>query len=240
MSFDRIAVLGGGRLGLALALTAARAGRAVTLWEFDAGNAEHLAAKRESRVPARRQARRRHRGDARSRRGCARGSHPAGGAGAGDALGAQELSPAPSPPATHAADRLRQRHRARHAQVHDGDHRRVRAERDSRRSPPGPSFADDVARGLPTAVTLAAPDEPQWRGALAQALGSGGVPAVSFDRRARRRDRRHGEERARHRGRHRRRARSLGASALAASDDARLCRSLVRLRPRPWRARPRP
>ena len=35
----------------------------------------------------------------------------------------------------------------------------------------GPSFADDVARGLPTAVTLAASDE-QLAGALVQALGS--------------------------------------------------------------------
>ena len=35
----------------------------------------------------------------------------------------------------------------------------------------GPSFADDVARGLPTAVTLAAPDE-ALASALVQALGS--------------------------------------------------------------------
>jgi len=35
----------------------------------------------------------------------------------------------------------------------------------------GPSFADDVARGLPTAVTLAAHDEPLAR-ALVQSLGS--------------------------------------------------------------------
>jgi glycerol-3-phosphate dehydrogenase (NAD(P)+) len=35
----------------------------------------------------------------------------------------------------------------------------------------GPSFADDVARGLPTAVTLAASDE-KLAGALVQALGS--------------------------------------------------------------------
>src|SRR6185437_3083939 len=48
MSFQRIAVLGGGAWGTALALTCARAGRDVTLWEFDARNAEHLASKRES------------------------------------------------------------------------------------------------------------------------------------------------------------------------------------------------
>ncbi|HEX5518530.1 MAG TPA: NAD(P)-binding domain-containing protein, partial [Pseudolabrys sp.] len=48
MSFQRIAVLGGGAWGTALALTCARAGRDVTLWEFDAKNAERLSAKRES------------------------------------------------------------------------------------------------------------------------------------------------------------------------------------------------
>jgi len=49
MTIQRISVLGGGAWGTALALTCARAGRDVTLWEFDAGNAEHLARERESR-----------------------------------------------------------------------------------------------------------------------------------------------------------------------------------------------
>jgi glycerol-3-phosphate dehydrogenase (NAD(P)+) len=49
MTIQSIAVLGGGAWGTALAQTGARAGRRVTLWEFDAGNAEHLASKRESR-----------------------------------------------------------------------------------------------------------------------------------------------------------------------------------------------
>jgi len=49
MSIQRISVLGGGAWGTALAQTCARAGRDVTLWEFDAGNAEHLASERESR-----------------------------------------------------------------------------------------------------------------------------------------------------------------------------------------------
>lgn len=49
MTFDTISVLGGGAWGTALALTCARAGRGVTLWEFDAGNAEHLSRHRESR-----------------------------------------------------------------------------------------------------------------------------------------------------------------------------------------------
>ncbi len=48
MRFDHIAVVGAGAWGTALALTCARAGRKVTLWEHDAANAAQLAAKRES------------------------------------------------------------------------------------------------------------------------------------------------------------------------------------------------
>ena len=48
MSFDRIAVIGAGAWGTALALTCARAGRNVTLWEPDAATARKLAANRES------------------------------------------------------------------------------------------------------------------------------------------------------------------------------------------------
>lgn len=48
MNLQRIAVLGGGAWGTALAITCAGAGRDVTLWEFDAKNAEHLSGKRES------------------------------------------------------------------------------------------------------------------------------------------------------------------------------------------------
>ena len=49
MSINRISVLGGGAWGTALALTCARAGRDVTLWEHEPGNAESLEKKRESR-----------------------------------------------------------------------------------------------------------------------------------------------------------------------------------------------
>jgi glycerol-3-phosphate dehydrogenase (NAD(P)+) len=49
MTIDRIGVIGGGAWGTALAQTAARAGRSVTLWEYDAGNAAYLADRRESR-----------------------------------------------------------------------------------------------------------------------------------------------------------------------------------------------
>jgi glycerol-3-phosphate dehydrogenase (NAD(P)+) len=49
MAIQRIAVLGGGAWGTALALTCARAGRDVTLWEHEPGNAAHLEQKRESK-----------------------------------------------------------------------------------------------------------------------------------------------------------------------------------------------
>jgi glycerol-3-phosphate dehydrogenase (NAD(P)+) len=49
MTIQRIAVLGGGAWGTALALTCARAGRRVMLWEYEPGNAESLEQKRESR-----------------------------------------------------------------------------------------------------------------------------------------------------------------------------------------------
>jgi glycerol-3-phosphate dehydrogenase (NAD(P)+) len=49
MTFDRIAVLGGGAWGTALANVTARAGRSVTLWEHEPDNAEQLSQKRESR-----------------------------------------------------------------------------------------------------------------------------------------------------------------------------------------------
>jgi glycerol-3-phosphate dehydrogenase (NAD(P)+) len=49
MSIDRISVLGGGAWGTALAETAARAGRQVTLWEHEAGNAEALLNERRSK-----------------------------------------------------------------------------------------------------------------------------------------------------------------------------------------------
>jgi glycerol-3-phosphate dehydrogenase (NAD(P)+) len=48
MTFDHIAVLGGGAWGTALAQTCARAGRAVTLWEHNEANAAHLSTRRES------------------------------------------------------------------------------------------------------------------------------------------------------------------------------------------------
>jgi glycerol-3-phosphate dehydrogenase (NAD(P)+) len=49
MSIQQIAVLGGGAWGTALALTCARAGRQVILWEYEQRNAETLEKNRESR-----------------------------------------------------------------------------------------------------------------------------------------------------------------------------------------------
>ena len=49
MAIQSIAVLGGGAWGTALALTCARAGRQVTLWEHEPDNAASLEQKRESR-----------------------------------------------------------------------------------------------------------------------------------------------------------------------------------------------
>jgi len=48
MAFNSIAVIGAGAWGTALALTCARAGRTVALWEHDVANAENLKKKRES------------------------------------------------------------------------------------------------------------------------------------------------------------------------------------------------
>ena len=97
----------------------------------------------------------------------------------------------------------------------------------------GPSFAADVARGLPTAVTLAAADD-AVAAALAQAIGSAHVPALSLDRRARRRDRRRRQECAGYRRRHRRGPRAW-RQRRGGADHARLCR-VVPLRPRLRRA----
>ncbi len=49
MRIQKLSVLGGGAWGTALALTCARACRDVTLWEHDAANADSLEQKRESR-----------------------------------------------------------------------------------------------------------------------------------------------------------------------------------------------
>src|SRR5215469_1278139 len=110
MALNHIAVLGGGAWGTALALTCARAGRSVTLWEHDAANDERLKTKRESIFLP------------------------------GIALDARVVIAECAPKANPAILS-------------------------------GPSFAADVARGMPTAVTLAAADG-RLASELAQAVGS--------------------------------------------------------------------
>jgi len=168
LAFDRIAVLGGGAWGTALALTCARAGRAVTLWEHDAANAEHLASKRESRfLPGARL------DDgiavARELRDAARA----------DAIlivvPAQAVRPVAAALAALTADRTPLIVCAKG--IERGTRKfmsEIIAECAPKAVPAilsGPSFAADVARGLPTAVTLAAGDE-IIAAALAQALVS--------------------------------------------------------------------
>ena len=96
----------------------------------------------------------------------------------------------------------------------------------------GPSFADDVARGLPTAVTIASRNDNE-AAQLAQSLRAATFRPYHTDDVQGRRDRRRCQERARDRSRHRRRQgpwRQRSGSA----DDARLRRA-VALRPRPRR-----
>jgi glycerol-3-phosphate dehydrogenase (NAD(P)+) len=168
MTIQTVSVLGGGAWGTALALAAARAGRAVTLWEHDPTNADHLAAKRESRfLPGARLD-----NSIKLTREIAQAAQ-------GDAIllvvPAQALrsvvaglapSLAPHTPLIACAKG-----------IEDGS-RKFMSEIIAECAPlaipailSGPSFAADVARGLPTAVTLAAPDT-DTAAALAQAIGS--------------------------------------------------------------------
>jgi glycerol-3-phosphate dehydrogenase (NAD(P)+) len=169
MTLQIISVLGGGAWGTALALTAARAGRAVTLWEHDAGNAEHLETKRESRFLP--------------------------GVKLDDAITVtRDLTQAAAADAillvvpaqvlrnvvTAQAPALRQGTPlvACAKGIEHGTHKfmsEIIAECAGDAVPAilsGPSFAADVARGLPTAVTIAAADDTAAT-ALAHALGSG-------------------------------------------------------------------
>ncbi len=168
MSIQRISVLGGGAWGTALAQTCARAGRDVTLWEFDAGNAEHLASKRESRfLPGVRLE-----DSIKVTRALAEASRS-------EAIllvvPAQAMrSVIKSLAQTMAADTPLI---ACAKGIEHGTHKfmtEIVAECAPSAVPAilsGPSFAADVARGLPTAVTLAAADV-QVAQALAQAIAS--------------------------------------------------------------------
>jgi glycerol-3-phosphate dehydrogenase (NAD(P)+) len=168
MAFDRIAVLGGGAWGTALANVTARAGREVTLWEHDPDNAEQLAQKRESRflpgvriedsIAVTRDLGRAARAEAILLVVPAQAMRAVVKALAGTIL--------PGTPVIACAKGIER-----------GSHKfmtEIIAETAPLARPAilsGPSFADDVARGLPTAVTLAAQDE-TLASRLVQALGS--------------------------------------------------------------------
>jgi glycerol-3-phosphate dehydrogenase (NAD(P)+) len=170
MAFNDIAVIGGGAWGTALALTCARAGRNVTLWEHDAANAANLAKERESLfLPG-----------VRIDDSIAIASDLADAARRQAILlvvpaqavrsAAKALSPllAPRTPVIVCAKGIERGTRRFMSEVI--------AECAPNAAPAilsGPSFAADVARGLPTAVTLAAADA-ELAGALARAIGSAG------------------------------------------------------------------
>ena len=171
MTLQRVAVLGGGAWGTALALTCARAGRDVTLWEFDAGNAEHLATRRESRfLPGVRLE-----GNIKVTRALAEASRS-------DAI----LLVVPAQAMRSVIKSLAQTMAAGSPLIacakgiEHGSHKfmtEIIAECAPNATPAilsGPSFAADVARGLPTAVTLAAAD-----GEIAQALAQA-IASASF------------------------------------------------------------
>jgi glycerol-3-phosphate dehydrogenase (NAD(P)+) len=170
MSFDRIAVIGAGAWGTALALTCIRAGRNVTLWEPDAATARKLAANRESPfLPGVR---------IDERITLAANLPEAAGAPAillvvpAQAVRTVSTSLAPliaaGTPVVICAKGIEQ-----------GTEKfmtEVVAECAPSATPAilsGPSFAADVARGLPTAVTLAANDG-KLAAELARAIGSAG------------------------------------------------------------------
>jgi glycerol-3-phosphate dehydrogenase (NAD(P)+) len=168
MVFEQIGVIGAGAWGTALALICARAGRNVVLWEHDAANAAQLLKERESLfLPG-----------VRLEEGIALASNLA------EAARAQALL------LVVPAQKVREVAIALAPLIAAGTPLIVCAkgiERGSKKfmneiiaecvpsaAPAilsGPSFAADVARGMPTAVTLAAGDG-KLAAALAQAVGS--------------------------------------------------------------------
>jgi glycerol-3-phosphate dehydrogenase (NAD(P)+) len=166
--FHSVAVIGAGAWGTALATVAARAGRTVTLWARNAEHADRIASTRDNpRLPGVRLA--------------------------PEIVVTSELSLAAradmlliATPAQHLRGAVNTL--ASHVTkpvpviacakgIEHGTHKfmtDVIAEAAPHAQPAilsGPSFADDVARGLPTAVTLAAKDD-ALASALVQALGS--------------------------------------------------------------------
>ena len=155
MTIQRIAVLGGGAWGTALALTCARAGRRVMLWEHERDNAESLEQKRESRfLPG---VRIDH---------AIKVTREIGEAASSDAILVVVPAQAMRSVIVSLASSV-----AKHTPliacakgIEHGTHKfmtEIIAECAPTAVPAilsGPSFAADVARGLPTAVTIAATD----------------------------------------------------------------------------------
>jgi glycerol-3-phosphate dehydrogenase (NAD(P)+) len=168
MAFNDILVIGAGAWGTALALTCARAGRTVSLWEPEAANAAQLATKRESPFLP----------------GVRLDEAITLAAGLADVARAQAIL------LVVPAQAVRAVMKSLAASIAAGTPVIVCAKGIERgtgtfmaeligESAPnaipailsGPSFAADVARGLPTAVTLAATDD-KLAGELARAIGS--------------------------------------------------------------------
>jgi len=168
MEFDRIAVLGGGAWGTALANVAARAGRKVTLWEYDAANADELSRRRESKFL----------------RGVRVEDSIAVTRDLAEAARAEALLLVVPAQAMRSVVKTLSGAMAPRTPIiacakgiEHGTHKfmtEVISECAPNATPAilsGPSFAADVARGLPTAVTLAAHDE-TLAADLAKALAS--------------------------------------------------------------------
>jgi glycerol-3-phosphate dehydrogenase (NAD(P)+) len=167
-SHNSVSVIGAGSWGTALATVAARAGRDVTLYARDAAHAAHITAARENpRLPGIKIA------------ATIAITNDLALAARADitliAIPAQHLRGAANLLAPHLRDGAPVIACAKG--IEHGTHdfmTEVIAQAAPKAVPAilsGPSFADDVARGLPTAVTLAARDE-ALAGALVQALGS--------------------------------------------------------------------
>jgi glycerol-3-phosphate dehydrogenase (NAD(P)+) len=167
-SFQSVAVIGAGAWGTALADVAARAGRDVLLFARDGARAAEIAATRKNPKLSGAQL-----------EASIQVTHDLAHAARADiiliAVPAQSLRTAVTAMAPHLARAVPVIACAKG--IERGTHRfmtEVIAEAAPMAIPAilsGPSFAEDVARGLPTAVTLAAQDEALAR-ALVQALGS--------------------------------------------------------------------
>jgi glycerol-3-phosphate dehydrogenase (NAD(P)+) len=168
MALNHIAVLGGGAWGTALALTCARAGRSVMLWEHDGANADRLKNKRESAFLP----------------GVVLDANIAVAADLAEVARAEVILVVVPAQAVRGVMQKLAPFLAQHAPVivcakgiERGSKKfmtEVIAESAPKSIPAilsGPSFAADVARGMPTAVTLAAADG-KLAGELAQAVGS--------------------------------------------------------------------